>query len=677
MVDTKTFTPGETYFASYDNDINSVMGSIDELVQKTNLRGNYYTLYSNLVACYWRNYAHYYKSLFSADSWQTALEFSGQNGEITKMTIPQARTLLRQFVNLITRQRLSWDVVTDVAGVNPLETARLGRYLCNYVSEKCKLDLLQEEMCELAALTGVGFYHTTWDTSKGYPHQVSQTEQGNELLEYSGDVSIKMVGLLDVFYNWSLDSWEDVNWAIVRTQKNRWDLIAQFPDMKDDIRAIPPARDAMKMQPNFNLLMKYQDDDTIYVYTFYHKKSPALPQGRMIVYLDQKTVLYDDVNPYEDIPIEPVGFEPIKNTLLYYPYFSSLLSQQEALDVCASAILSNIRAFGIHNVLNPRGNDISIEQVSDGLNFINYNPASAEGGGKPEILELLKIPPELFNTMHEMIQQMSDNAMISQAIKGNLPSNVSSGTAIATLSANAMEFLTSASKANSLALERVMNRVIRLYQKFATVPQITDICGVGNTGLIKEWKGTDLKGIKSVKIRTQNPLMSSSAGRIQVGDNLLQQGLISPKDYLGILAGNTPEEIFENEVSIDIQVKSELEFIFEGNDVIPMLTDNHPAYIKEYLKVLDSPYIRINSEPIMDKKTGQMTSIVAKMTELIKIRADLEVQLRMNNILYEMVRGQPSPMQQQMEQQLPPQQAGQEGQNSAQAAQPKKPKATV
>lgn len=250
--------------------------------------------------------------------------------------------------------------------------------------------------------------------------------------------------------------------------------------------------------------------------------------------------------------------------------------------------------------------------------MIHYKPQAADGGGKPEPLSLVKTSPEVEAFMNQLYRHIELISNISGALRGQPPPGATSGVAIATLSANAIEFLNPAQKATSIAMERLGEIIIKTFQKFATVPQILNLVNTGSgTGLrTKEFIGSDLASIRKIHIRETNPMMQTASGRTTVADALLQQGLIANvQQYIGILEGRPVETLWDTDVSEVMAVQSEIDGILSGEQVLPLITDNHPLFIRAYLKLLYERNFRVNSQ------------LVGQLLQLIQQRTMMEQQL--------------------------------------------------
>lgn len=589
------------------------------------------TVFQTYLKSLRRNVNYYYSSLFNGASADSAVEYKGDQGELVQMRMPIARTLIRQFVTLTTKQRLVFECLTDVQDPNPIVTSKLGRAICNSLVEHQQIDLKMEKIAERVAVLGIHFMSCIWRSDKGYIF--NRTEEGNPL--YSGDVHFETHDLNDVFFDWSIEDFENLDWFIIRRPMNRWSLVAQFPEFRDAILAFPSARQERSKQTYYyNTLTRMDNEDIIFVREFYHKPTPAVPFGRMTVFLDKDSILYDNPNenPYGCIPVVPFYFEKITNTSLGYPLLSSLLPGQEMLDHCMSVISTNQQAFGVQSILVPKGSDIGVKDIK-GLNFITYTPQTAEGGGKPEPMQLTSTPPEVYNFAQMLSKNIAEVSMINDTLRGNPPPNVSSGAMAATLSANALEFLNNASKTLLLGMEKAFNIAINCYKKFATVEQIIDIVGEGQIAFVKEFKSQDLQNIKRIKIRTQSPLMNSISGRLQLGEAImpmLQNNQSSAiVKYLSLLNGAPVDDMFEIEFDENMAAQQEVDALIEGRPVAPMMTDNHPIFIRELMKLIYNPIVRVNTE------------LSSQVMAVIEQRVQME--LALDPAIKAMTRGLPMP----------------------------------
>lgn len=544
-----------------------------------------------------RNTYAYYSTVLDAQSWFTALNFVGEQGEMVKMSVPQARSLTRQLLTLITKQKLAFKAIAEVDNSAVTDEVRIASALCEQVVTDQELDIRNEAMVEDGLVVGTGFIKTTWRTDLGLPVAIKEGQEGAEgpdakdQIIYEGDVEITTPSVLDVTYNFQLERWEDQEWVECRVKRNRWTMIAQHPELAVEIKRLPSANSNYG-QTSY---LGFDDDDQIYVYEVYHKPTPALPRGRMIVYSDAETIYYDDINPYDCIPIEQYKPEPIKGIGYGYPMLSNLLPAQEMYDHEFSCLATNHSALGVQNVTCPREANVDVEEIL-GMNFISYTPQNVPGGGKPEALQLLKDSPATAQFQQSLLGNMQQMANINSAVRGEV-SEGTSGVAIATLTTNALEFLTSYSKCMNMVLEKVLMHSINAYRRFAKTERLVRMTGKNDQTFSKKFTGDQLSPIRQIKIQQVNPLMMTIAGRVDVATNAIKTGLITNmQEYVSILDGEPLSRLYESDLSQNDLIHTENERMSSGQPVAALSIDNHPLHILKHKTLLNDPIIRMNSQ---------------------------------------------------------------------------------
>jgi hypothetical protein len=195
---------------------------------------------------------------------------------------------------------------------------------------------------------------------------------------------------------------------------------------------------------------------------------------------------------------------------------------------------------------------------------------------------------------------MDELGEMSDALRGDLPAS-SSGVAIATLTANALEFISSASKKSYDVVTRIMKHTINAYNQFVpdnrprTIPMKT----ANGKSAIDSFVGSDLDAIEEIKIIATNPLMQTIAGRADVAEKLINAGFVkSIQEYVSILDGEPLSRITEVELSENDLMASENENMISGGEVIALATDDHAAHIRKHHSLLNDPQIRFNNEMV-------------------------------------------------------------------------------
>lgn len=534
-----------------------------------------------------RNFIAYYSPVLNPSSWDTSMIFEGIQGELTRFYTPKARTLIRQLVTIVTKQRLSFQAAAMVSGTDVINEVKLANALSDQIVQNQRLDIKAEQLVEGALVCGRWFTYTKWRTDLGQPY--TRTAEGQ--LIFTGGVEISTPGVFDVFYDLTFPHWDFVPWVEVRTIKNRYDLMAQHPDMADAIMALPSISEDRGPNTWFNRTLI--DDDNVYVYEFYSRPSPAMPKGRMMMYADDKCVFYDDDNIYGTLPVEPMTPEGVLSTGLGYPQFTNIMAAQEMFDNSLSAIATNQSQFAVQSVAIPRGAGINVNEVN-GMRFVMFTPQQVPGGGKPEPLQLTQSSPETFKFSEMLDRLMVDLSGINSALRGNPPPGVTSGVAIATLSANAMEFMKSVEGPLHMCLEKTMEHAINCYMKFAKIPQQLTLKGKNNQVVQKEFVGEELQSISGMKILSSNPMMKTISGRIEVAEKLMSMPKEMWADYVSILDGGSLNDLTKSEKSQKDLIEAENELLIEGQQVFVLATDDHPLHVHYHAALLNDPKVREN-----------------------------------------------------------------------------------
>jgi hypothetical protein len=584
-------TSTEYWFA--DPDSRKVVQSLAE----GNASGTWST--HPIIQAWVRNQVAYYSAVLEPSAWDTSLSYMGDQGELVKMVVPLARSFVRQLVSIITKQKLNFAALAQRGNENDIvKVTKLANALAAQIVNSEDVDEKFEFVAEQTFVVGAGFMMATWRTDKGRPFAVDDSGR----LIFDGEADIQTPTVWDVLYDYSVQKWEDLDWVQVRTVKNRYSLIAQFPDMAQQIAALPSIRDWRgAFRADYRYLTK---DDLVYTYEVYHKPTPALPQGRMVFYSDDRTVYFDGENAYKCIPVEIAKPEVVSGTGFGYPLISNILPAQEIIDTLWSSIATNQSTFATQNVAVPRGANVSVQDIL-GMNFFSFTPMpGVQGGGMPVALNLTQTPAEVFKSLDLLSGVMRELTNINSALRGDPPAQVSSGTAIATLTSTAIEAINSSAKATRKCVRKTMMHAINAYRQFAKVPHLVTMAGRNNETFDRKFIGTDLDPIQQIELTETNPLMQTLSGRLEIADKLLQNGMVKDvKAYFAVLEGSPPKEMWEVEGTEEDLVRRENEALLAGEPVMVMNVDDHPYHIMMHKTLLADPKIRFDGEkvkPILD-----------------------------------------------------------------------------
>lgn len=513
------------------------------------------------------------------------ISFGGEQEELVSLHVNHFRNLAQHIYVMITANR----PVMEARAINSDYKSIAQTYLANsileyYMREKHLEDALKTAV-EMAVVLGAGFIKMEWNATSGDTYDVD--ENGIEIKE--GEIEFTNLSPFDVVFDGSKENHKH-DWYIVRTFKNRFDLMAKYPELTDKLKGIPSKSDA-----NIYRMALLSNDitDDIPVYEFFHNKTESMPKGRYMLFCDVDCVLLDTPIPYRVMPIFRVSAGEILGTPYGYSPMFDLLPIQQGIDSLYSTIMTNESAFGVQNVFVPRGADLSVDSLHGSMNII-------EGNHKPEPLNLTATPPEVFKFLEILIQSCETLSGVNSVARGQPEASLKSGAALALVQSMALQFVSGLQQSYVKLIEDSGTALIQILKDYANTPKVVALVGKNNKMLLKEFTGDDLHSINRVVVDVGNPLARTVAGRVQMAEQMLQMGIIKdPTQYFQVLNTGRIDVMFEGDVSQQLLVRQENEWLAEAKNPIVSPFDIHAFHIQEHRAVLDNPDIR--NDPNMVK----------------------------------------------------------------------------
>jgi hypothetical protein len=139
-----------------------------------------------------------------------------------------------------------------------------------------------------------------------------------------------------------------------------------------------------------------------------------------------------------------------------------------------------------------------------------------------------------------------------------------------------------------------------MLRDFAAVPRVAMIVGESNRSYMKEFVGDDLSSVNRVIVDVGNPLARTTAGRVQMAEQLLQMGVITtPEHYIGIINHGKIETMTDGVEKQLLLTKAENEKLISGIKPVAVFTEPHSLHIKEHRDVLSDPDLKNDPELVM------------------------------------------------------------------------------
>jgi hypothetical protein len=544
----------------------------------TILTMNYYL--DNLVRM-WLFYHGQYNATIAGDSHR--ISFMGEQGELVGLPVNHFRNIAQHMLNLITANRPTMEARAINTDYKSLSQTYLANGILDYYMREKKLEDVIRQATEMAIVLGTGFVRMEWNATAGELYDFDP-ETGEK--NYEGELEFTNLSPFDVVFDGTKETW-DHEWIIVRSFQNKFNLAAKYPELAERIKGMQTKNSASQYR-----LSVFSNDNTddIPVYEFFHERTEALPDGRYVLFLDDDLILLDLPLPYRQIPVFRISAGEYMGTPYGYSPMFDLFPLQEAANSLYSTIMTNQSAFGVQNLFVPRGADLDINSLEGALNII-------EGNAKPEPLNMTATPPEVFRFVESLVQNMETISGISSVTRGNPEASLKSGTALALVQSMSLQFMSGLQHNYVKLIEGIGTALVNILKDYAKTPKTVALVGRQNRSILKEFTGDDIGAINRVIVTVGNPLARTTAGRVQMAEQMLQMGLIkNPQEYFQVINTGSIETMYENDMTEMLLIKKENEFLMEGQEVMADMLDSHTTHIMEHRTVMADPELRLNPQ---------------------------------------------------------------------------------
>ncbi len=512
------------------------------------------------------------------------LTSKGAQGELCGVKINHFRNLVTHQLSALTANKPALSCRAINSDSQSIAAADLGDGVLDFYLREKEMTKHFRAAAEIALVMGEGWLRFDWDATSGSQYAVDDIGQP----VMNGDLSVKVYNPFDVIRDTTAASADKLTWHICHELKSRHELSAKYPELADKILAtsIDTAGQRRFIDPTKviqNAGVGQMNTDLIDVYEFLHPPSQAIPEGRYTITLEGGLVLFDGPYPFTKPCLHKVSGADIIGAPFGWTLSFDLVGIQELVDKLYSTVASNQMASGIQNYWQPPGNELTVTQISGGLNLL-------ESVVKPEVLQLLSTPPEIFNFIGKLESVMETLSGISAVNRGQAPENLKSGAALAFVASQAVTFASQLQQSYNELLERSGDSIVSLLHDYGTTPRLAFIVGKFKRPIMREFIGKDLEGVDRVVCETTNSVSKTTAGKIQIAQDLLQAGLIrNAREYLTVVETGQLDPLLEGEMSEIINVHAENEDLQQGKYPQALICDDHKLHVLEHRALLGNP----------------------------------------------------------------------------------------
>lgn len=560
---------------------------IDAAMSKVNDYNNYIEesgIYWLLVRCY---VAYYGANLTNRE---IGTMFSGARldtqDKIIRLKLNHYRNVLKHALQLTTSQKPALSCRSTNTDEKSQAQTILGAGLIDFYIREKNYGKIFSKATEYGLALFEGWIHSPWRKDIG---DVFEYDEVNDTTIYQGDVDPKVLSMLSVIRDTEIEH-DNHQWLIVEEFANKWDLAAEYGKNNEELyQKIVNTSSADNNSNKVDRLSHYisnrttrNKSDQIRVYTFYHERSPAVPNGRVFKFIDG-AMLQDKPLPYRKIPLNCIKPDSILESPFAYSPAAEILGAQQAIDVISSAIMTNNGINGVQKIWTQKGDNITPTDLGNGVTHFQSKT-------KPEGLNFTSTAPETYNFLNTLINSIETLSGISSTVRGNPEANLKSGAALALVVSQSIQFASLFEQSYNKMIEDEGTDLIDKLRVFAKTPRIAAIMGEASRPYQKEFNADDLSEINRVVVEQANALSKTVAGRIQLADTLLERNMIeNPKQYLAVIATGQLDPTTENTQFRLLNIRAENEEMRRGNKVNAVVTENHADHIKEHSVLIENP----------------------------------------------------------------------------------------
>ena len=545
-----------------------------------------------------RSFRSYYGSRVSNTSYSSPLFESsrltpgGKQGQKTRLKANHFRNLIRHLHQLTTQQKPNVQARASNSDYRSQSQTILANGLLDYYWREKNVSSAVRDCAELALIFGEGFVHAPWDPGAGEMYAVSA--DGTPI--YEGDQKYDILPPMAAIRDFNLTSSKATKYVILKGQENRWDLATKYPAAAEEILASSKDHHASDEEPDFRLRGNGdgKDSDLLDLYTFYHAKTDTLKQGRLVIFL-RDLVLFDGPLPYRQIPVYRMAAEQLHGTIYGYSLAFDLLGIQEGIDELHTTLMSNNKTFGIQSIHIKDTDKLQVSTIGEGMKLFKSEEP-------PTPIQLTRSAPEAYTYLDKLEHTAELLSGISSTVRGNPEANLKSGNALALVVSQSIQFASGLEDAVNRLVEEIGTGLFHNLKDFSQTRRIANIIGEAQRPFAKEFSAQeDLSDINRCVVEQVNPLSKTIAGRAEMANNLLQQGLITdPAKYLMVLATGQLDPVVEGPQARMLTIRAENEDLRNGLPAVAILTEDHSLHIREHEAVLGNPDAKRNPQLVQN-----------------------------------------------------------------------------
>lgn len=587
-----------TYWATWDHPylLPHLMRKVDQYYQKLEKDG---------ILNLWQEVDNAFYNYEDDEHAGSQIRFYGPGGEIVSIRSSVFRNMIKHMLNGVFSQQPQYIPVAANDDFDVKAQVFACKKALEHYHRKKDMQQVFTHTGTHAVLKGVGYTVQTWD-------------------KYHNDLVVMSYGPRRVITD--LQAFHDPKWFIVTERVNKWDVVARYEVPKNKIDQLTNHNIASSGNYSEVAGAGYLFDATSYnedyidLFHFYHDRTPALPEGRLVTFCNDYTEFTSETQeilPYSSMPIHmllpdkildsPYGYSPAFDIIAYTKLYDSALSTMYTQ-------LDNARSI----VGMPDGSSDPIPAENDpSLTIVKY-PAERAGSGI-QVVNTYNVPEGIFKTMEITKQNVMETTGQNQTTMGE--SEAKSGSHAALLHTVSQQFNAPFITRFVTHIEETGTAQIGIIKHYVDDPIDLKIAGENNEYYIEKFKGEDITDVDSTFCRAVSPMLSTQAGRLTIAQDLMKlpNSGFTARDYVKVIDTGQLDSAYTEPREADMTLSQERDMLSNyqslnvvtvvldradgGQDEIEVIeevralvTDPHDMHLAYHSKTLSSPKIRNNPQ---------------------------------------------------------------------------------
>ncbi|MDE6303013.1 MAG: hypothetical protein K2M36_05450, partial [Clostridia bacterium] len=448
-------------------------------------------------------------------------------------------------------------------------------------------------------ITGSAFFKMTWDADKG---RVIDVASGLK----EGEVSVTLCPPFEIFPEdiaiTDIDKQSSIMHAKVLTVaevKRLWGVDVRGGEV--NVFSFDNAQVAGGLGYNATVpkIVSEKREDSVTVIEKYEKPTAEYPNGRLIIVAGDTLLHIGDlpyVNGEDGSRIYPFSRQTCIDNLSNF-FGSSVVERIIPIQRAYNTVKNrkhefmNRIAVGVLAVEDGSVDTDSLEE--EGLppgKIVVYR----QGGTPPIMLSPTQVPSEFSREEEKLLNEFVMISGVSEVTTySQVPSNVSSGTAISLLLEQDDTRISLTADSLRESVKRISKQILRLYRQFARVPRVKRITGDNGEVEIAAFSARNFDS-EDIVFDTISDIEDTLSARRAMVYDLLRLGLFTDND--GTMTDSTKTKLFEilgfgnweagrsaDEAHRKKALKENMDF--EAAEITPDVYDDHNLHIGEHIKM--------------------------------------------------------------------------------------------